>query len=197
MVAALLGLYVKQAMDARTIPSVTYSAAVRHAHLLMSIGGFGSITTAAAAMSYDSGPTKKSLVELHKGLGVLMGMGILARIWARMNSTIPPRFPSSLEGTETMSHYLAYSLLLYLPYSGLKYAYYSGTGAPLPFLGSSALPGKKALEDQDYKKANEELEWHRYLAQLFKYGFIPYHTLTALYHLNNDRDIVKKIAPFI
>jgi len=163
----------------------------------MTLGAYGSIATSSIAMSYQGGSTKKAIMELHKGLGVLLGVGIFGRIYARYNSTIPPRFQSSIEGAESLSHYVAYLLLLYLPYSGLKHVYFSGGGAPLPFLGSGALPGKSKPTDEDFKKAATELEWHKFLGRFFKYGFLPFHVGIALYHASNNKDIVKKIAPFI
>ncbi len=192
-------LYGYASTKTRAVPAVTYSLALRHAHSLMGIGAVGSLSTITAAQMSAPGPDKKAWMDLHKGTGVLMLVGILARIAARAHSPIPPRFQAApeLQSVETASHYLAYALMSLLPLTGLSYAYLSGGGAPLPFLGPTAIPGKAKPTDADYKSASSYADMHRLLGKLFKYGFVPFHVAIAAYHFNNGRDVVKKITPWI
>ncbi len=194
-------LYVNAALSANKIPSsVTYSALVRHAHTLMSIGAFGSIGSITMALNTADTGARRGWMDLHKGTGVMMAIGILVRVYARLTSAIPPRFQSgspALERAETLSHTAAYLLLCLLPASGLTYSYLSGTSAPLPFLGRTATPAKAAPTDQDLASAKSWLEFHSFFGKVFEIGFVPFHLAVTAYHFSNGKDVVKKISPFI
>ncbi len=198
ILAVLVALYAQKAWTASPIPAVTYNALLRHAHLLMSVGAVGSIGSVTMAVNSE-GESRKTWMDTHKSLGVVMAAGLAVRIWARMTSTIPPRFKSSeaLEQVETASHYAAYALLGLLPASGLAYGYFSGTGAPLPVVGEGAIPGKASPNESDMRSAKQAVDFHKLVGKFFKFVFIPFHVGIAIQHFNNGRDVVRKISPFI
>ncbi|CAK9056096.1 Cytochrome b2 [Durusdinium trenchii] len=106
--------------DGGAISGFTYSRALRHLHLIMAVGIFGAVGTAQAAQHCE-GQTKKQLLWWHKQSGLAMMAAILVRIFFRMKSGIPPRFPGHpvVKFLETSSLRLFYALAVLLPMSGM------------------------------------------------------------------------------
>ena len=92
--AAAVLLYGRSALNAKPVASdFTYSALVRHNHLLMGVGLLGCIGSVQAARRTEDPAQKGAWMGLHKSGGVLMLLALVVRVLARMRSTIPPRFP--------------------------------------------------------------------------------------------------------
>jgi len=122
-----------------------------------------------------------------------MLLGMFARVWLRLQSAIPPRFPgpAGLMQVETLSHKAFYALMLALPTSGVAYGYYSGSG--VPFLGLA----KSDPTNDDMRTSGSALDLHRALGRLFEFMWLPFHLGVAGYHYNNGRGVVRKITPFL
>merc|ERR1712019_106776 len=91
--AVAIAAYVRQTLNSPPIPSVTYSKALRHVHLLMAAGITSSIWSVQAATRSEDKAKKQEWIGFHKKSGVLMLLALFARVWLRLNSAIPPRFP--------------------------------------------------------------------------------------------------------
>jgi cytochrome b561/cytochrome b involved in lipid metabolism len=190
--AALAVAYVNQALQSRPIPAVTYSKALRHVHVLMAAGAAASIWTVQAATKSEDKSRKQEWIELHKKSGVLMLAAIVARIWLRIRSAVPPAFPGpqALQHLEHGSHKAFYALMLLLPLTGVAYGYTGGTGVPL--LGSKTDPTK-----EDLQTAQSAIDLHRLLGRLFECVWLPFHLGAEAYHYSNGRDVVRRITPFL
>lgn len=193
VLAAALAVYVRAAVNSKPIPAVTYSKALRHVHLLMAVGATGSIWTVSAANRCDDDKSKKAeWIELHKATGVMMLVAIAARLWLRMNSAIPPKFPGpqALQQFEGVSHKLFYAIMTLLPVSGIAYGYIGGTGVPI--LGS-----KSDANKDDIQTAQKALDFHRLMGRFFEFVWLPFHLGTTAYHYQNGRGVVRRISPFL
>lgn len=190
--AALIVVYIRQTLNSAPIPSVTYSKALRHVHLLMAAGITSSIWSVQAANRPENQAKKQEWIEFHKQSGVLMLLALAARIWLRLNSAVPPRFPGpkALQQLEGISHKAFYALLLLLPTSGIAYGYIGGTGVPL--LGGKSNPSK-----DDVQTAQKAIDFHRLVGRLFEYVWLPFHLGVEAYHYGNGRGVVRRISPFL
>jgi cytochrome b561/predicted heme/steroid binding protein len=191
--ASLLALYVQKAALSGPISELTYSRGLRHAHLLMALGLAGSISTAHVASRCEGDDQKKQAwVTLHKQTGMLMLLAIIVRVWLRVRSAIPPRFPGpqAVMQLETASHRAFYALLLLMPCSGMVYGYLSGTGVPL-------LGAKKIPNNDDYRTSGQAMSVHRFVGRLIEYLWLPFHLGVTAFHYNNGRDVIRKISPFL
>jgi cytochrome b561 len=190
--AALIASYVAKSMSSGPVSSLTYSKGVRHAHALMIFGMASSIWSVRAATRAEDKDAKQGWMEIHKGTGVLMLLGMVARIWLRLQSAIPGRFPgpAGLAQAETLSHKLFYVLMLALPTSGVAYGYFSGSGVPI--LGLA----KPNPTNEDMGKSGSALDLHRALGRLLEYLWLPFHFAVNGYHYSNGRGVVRKITPF-
>ena len=193
-----LGLYIRKAMTSRAIPSkVTYSAALRHAHLGMALGVFGSVATVQAALRTEDAADRKRYMSYHKTCGALMLVAGVVRLWLRLRSAIPPRFPGSelMQLAEGVSHRLLYALLLALPVSGLCHDFYSGGGIRL--LGIGRVAGKAVPDDEDQIVSQSAIDAHRLMGKALEYALVPFHLAGSLFHAAQGRDLVRRIGPFI
>lgn len=188
----LLGLYIQWSQNSKAVSKLSYTKALRHAHLLMGVGVMGGIGSVQVAKNLEPGPEKKYWIDLHKGSGLLMLLGVIIRIVLRMRSNIPERFPGPkpLQHLETLSHRGFYVLMLLLPASGLTYTYYNGVG--IPFFGFS----KPDLEEKDSETAQQAIDVHKKLGQFLEYVWVPFHFVTLGYHRARGRSVVKRISPF-
>lgn len=191
--AGLIAAYIAKTMSSGPVSALTYSKGVRHAHALMAVGLVSSIASVQAAVRAEDKDTKQDWIEIHKGTGVVMLLGMFARVWLRLQSAIPPRFPgpAGLMQVETLSHKAFYALMLALPTSGVAYGYYSGSG--VPFLGLA----KSDPTNDDMRTSGSALDLHRALGRLFEFMWLPFHLGVAGYHYNNGRGVVRKITPFL
>jgi len=185
--------YMVKTMSSGPASALSYSKGVRHAHALMAVGLASSIASVQAAGRCEDKDSKQSWIEIHKGTGVVMLLGMFARVWLRLQSAIPPRFPgpAGLALVETLSHRAFYALMLALPTSGLAYGYYSGSGVPL--LGLA----KSAPTTDDMRTSGSALDLHRALGRLFEFLWLPFHLGVTGYHYGNGRGVVRKITPFL
>jgi cytochrome b561 len=190
--AVAAAAYVNKALNSPPIPAVTYSKALRHVHVLMATGTVSSIWTIQAANGSKDGGQKQEWIELHKKSGVLMLAAIVARIWLRLQSAVPPPFPGpeALQKAERASHKAFYALMLLLPLTGAAYGYIGGTGVPI--LGS-----KSDATRDDVQTAQGALDVHRLLGRVFTMLWLPFHLGAEAYHYNNGRNVVGRISPFL
>jgi cytochrome b561 len=188
----LIAAYVAKTVSSGPVSSLAYSKGVRHAHALMVFGLASSIWSVQAAARSEDKDSKQGWMEIHKGTGVVMLLGMFARIWLRLQSAIPGRFPgpAGLAQVETLSHKLFYALMLALPTSGVAYGYFSGSGVPL--LGLA----KSNPTNEDMRKSGSALDLHRALGKLLEFLWLPFHLGVTGYHYNNGRGVVRKITPF-
>lgn len=185
VVVVLLAIYGWFAMkSSRPLPAATYSRALRHVHLLMALGTFGAIGTVQAATRSD-GAARKNYLTLHKQTGVLLLFAVIARIWLRLQSAVPPRFPAPrpLQNLEGLSHRALYLILLAQPISGIAWHYYVNWTA-------------ESNEEND-KAALKAISFHKKLGRFVKYAWLPFHILVTAYHLSKGRGVVRRISPFI
>ena len=123
---AIVGWYLyKTLQNRKPLSQFTYSRALRHMHLIMAVGIFGAVGTAQAA-SRAEGQTRKQLLWWHKQTGVAMLVALLLRVFFRLRSGIPPRFPGHpiVQMIETQSLRAFYALALMLPVSGIANEYF-------------------------------------------------------------------------
>lgn len=186
VLAMLVGLYVYMAAKkSKPLPKMMYSRALRHMHLLMGLGIFGTIGTAHLA-SKSEGLAKKRLLKVHKQAGFVMLLALLVRLRLRFKSAIPPRFPGNraMQVLETQSLRLFYVLLLLLPLSGMASDYF--------------LHWSKGDEERDSKLAKAAMTAHRGLAKTLEYAWLPFHLgYTCAFHYSKGRGVVRKVSPFI
>jgi cytochrome b561 len=195
---ALVLLYARSAANARPIASnFTYSALLRHIHLLMAVGLLGCVGSIQFARRSENPGSKVAWMGLHKSGGVLMLGALVVRIAARLGSTIPPRFPgpSTVKLVETVSHGAFYLLCAGMGISGVTMGYFGGKG--VPFFGSTLVQGKSDPSSSDARKAAASHGTHLLLGKLMQYIFLPYHLTGNAVHWMQGRDIVRKISPFI
>lgn len=189
---AAIALYVAKAVSSPSeIPKQSYSAALRHAHLLMALGVTGSLGSVFMA-TRSEGKVKKNWLDLHKSLGVMMAVGLLLRVWARMQSVIPQRPLSTKAG-----HVTAYALLSLSCVTGLAYSYMSGAGVPAPFpFNMSNIAANKDPTDQDMLAAKNAIDTHRLIGRVFVLGFLSLHLLEAGLK-GSVEAVVRSISPFL
>merc|ERR1712224_522460 len=120
--------YAKKALASPSFPSVTYSKALRHAHLSMAVGAFAMIGFVQAARRTEDMRAKKAFMNAHKNLGMLMLVAAAARAVFRAKSAIPPSFKGPFQSLEIPMHKLFYALLFIMPVSGIAAEYTSGAG---------------------------------------------------------------------
>jgi len=169
----------------KPLSNLTYSRLLRHLHLIMAVGIFGTLASAKAA-SYSDGLTKKRFLAVHKQTGVAMFAALLVRMYARMTSGIPPRFPSNpvMKFIETQSLRLFYLLIFVLPVSGMANEYF--------------LKWASGDDAENDKKAKQSIEVHKSVGKFFEYVWMPFHLgWTTLYHASRGRGVVRKVSPFI
>ncbi|CAK9056151.1 Cytochrome b2 [Durusdinium trenchii] len=179
--------------DGGAISGFTYSRALRHLHLIMAVGIFGAVGTAQAAQHCE-GQTKKQLLWWHKQSGLAMMAAILVRIFFRMKSGIPPRFPGHpvVKFLETSSLRLFYALAVLLPMSGMANEYF------LKWAPGSETTGKDEDDRRNDRLAKQSIDAHKVLGKFLQYAFLPFHLgYTTLYHYSQGRGVVRKVSPFI
>ncbi|CAJ1391976.1 unnamed protein product [Effrenium voratum] len=168
---------------------LTYSRGLRHLHLLMAVGIFGTLGTAHAASAAE-GQNKRKLLLLHKQLGIGMLLGLVVRALLRLQSGIPPRFPGNklVQMVETQSLRAFYLIMLALPLTGMASEYYLKWA-------SSESPEDDKRNDQNAQGA---IALHKTLGKFFEFVWLPFHLgYTTLYHASKGRGVVRKVSPFI
>ena len=121
-----VGWYLYKTLQSRKpLSQFTYSRALRHLHLIMAVGIFGAVGTAQAA-SRTEGQTRKQFLWFHKQAGIAMLVALFARVFFRLRSGIPPRFPGHplVQLIETQSLRAFYGFALLLPVSGIANEYF-------------------------------------------------------------------------
>jgi len=183
---AVVGLYAYKSWEKRKpLPMLMYSRGLRHLHLIMAVGIFGAVGSAQAAAKTE-GLAKKRWLQVHKQSGFAMFLALFARVFFRMNSGIPPRFPGHplVQAVETASLRLFYVLCFVLPVSGIAQEYF------LKWAG-----GDDAKND---RLAQEAITLHKRVGRFFEFGWLPFHLgYTTAYHYSRGRGVVRKVSPFI
>mmetsp|Transcript_107226 Transcript_107226/g.284311 ORF Transcript_107226/g.284311 Transcript_107226/m.284311 type:complete len:717 (-) Transcript_107226:113-2263(-) len=186
-VLACIFLYAKWSYQNRKpLSRLTYSRALRHLHFLMAVGIFGSLGSAQAA-SRTEGLAKKRWLTIHKQTGVAMLIALVVRLFFRMRSGIPPRFPGHpiMKAIETQSLRAFYVLMLVLPVSGMANEYYLKWA-------------RGDDEKQNEARAKQAMTVHTKVGRFFQLVWLPFHLgYTTAYHYSMGRGVVKKVSPFI
>ncbi|CAL1160517.1 unnamed protein product [Cladocopium goreaui] len=183
----------KTLQNRKPLSQFTYSRALRHLHLIMAVGIFGAVGTAQAAQHCE-GQTKKQLLWWHKQTGIAMLGAILMRIFFRMRSGIPPRFPGNklVQMIETQSLRVFYALAVLLPVSGIANEYF------LKWAPGSESTGKEEDDKRNDRLAKQSIDTHKILGKFLQYAFLPFHLgYTTMYHYSQGRGVVRKVSPFI
>jgi len=192
--ALLVAWYVYMTIKHRKpLSKLTYSRALRHMHLLMAVGIFGAVGTAQAA-SRTEGLVKKRYLRLHKQTGIVMLFALIARIFLRLRSGIPPRFPGNkaVQFVESSSLRAFYALCLTLPLTGIAYDYFT--------YYAPALQQEESKEDDDRNErvAKQAMVAHKKLGKFLEYIWLPFHLgYSGAYHYSQGRGVVRKVSPFI
>eukprot|EP00930_Biecheleria_cincta_P017978 TRINITY_DN14145_c0_g1_i1.p1 TRINITY_DN14145_c0_g1~~TRINITY_DN14145_c0_g1_i1.p1 ORF type:complete len:714 (+),score=146.09 TRINITY_DN14145_c0_g1_i1:670-2811(+) len=193
-ITACVAWYAYQTFHHRkALSQFTYSRGLRHMHLLMAIGIFGSIGSAHAA-ARSEGLAKKRLLLLHKQSGLAMLFALIVRACFRLRSGIPPRFPGNrmVQFVETQSLRAFYLLLLALPLSGMVNEYY------LKWAAGSETTGSDADDKRNDRLAKNALSVHKGLGKFLEFAWLPFHLgYTTLYHYSKGRGVIRKVSPFI
>ncbi|CAL1138934.1 unnamed protein product [Cladocopium goreaui] len=189
-----IGWYLyKTLQNRKPLSQFTYSRALRHLHLIMAVGIFGAVGTAQAAQHCE-GQTKKKLLWWHKQTGVAMLIAIVMRIFFRMRSGIPPRFPGNkaVQFIETLSLRAFYGLGVLLPVSGIANEYF------LKWAPGSETTGKEEDDRRNDRLAKTSIDAHKILGKFLQFAFLPFHLgYTTMYHYSQGRGVVRKVSPFI
>eukprot|EP00928_Gymnodinium_smaydae_P010104 TRINITY_DN1379_c0_g1_i5.p1 TRINITY_DN1379_c0_g1~~TRINITY_DN1379_c0_g1_i5.p1 ORF type:complete len:710 (+),score=135.25 TRINITY_DN1379_c0_g1_i5:63-2192(+) len=192
--AALVGLYVYYTIKKRKpLPRLTYSRGLRHLHLIMAVGIFGSLFSAKAA-GRSNGMTKKVFLSIHKQTGIAMLAALFVRILLRLRSGIPPRFPGNrlVQFVETQSLRAFYIFLFVLPVSGLANEYF------LKWAPGSQDTGRKEHDEHNDMRAKQAMSIHTRVGNVFQLAWLPFHLgYTTAYHWSRGRGVVRKVSPFI
>jgi len=191
---ATVALYAHWSFQKRKpLSKLTYSRGLRHLHLIMAIGIFGALGSAQAA-SRAEGLAKKRYLAIHKQTGVAMLLALAVRVYLRMKSGIPPRFPGhpAMKFIETQSLRLFYALLLVLPVSGMANEYF------LKWAPGEERTGNKEDDERNTALAKQALTVHTRLGKFFEFVWLPFHLgYTTVYHYSRGRGVVRKVSPFI
>eukprot|EP00913_Durusdinium_trenchii_P021961 g20634.t1 len=118
--------------------------------------------------------------------GLAMMAAILVRIFFRMKSGIPPRFPGHpvVKFLETSSLRLFYALAVLLPVSGMANEYF------LKWAPGSETTGKDEDDRRNDRLAKQSIDAHKVLGKFLQYAFLPFHLgYTTLYHYSQGRNI--------
>lgn len=177
----------------KPLSQFTYSRGLRHMHLIMALGIFGSLGSAQAAARTE-GLTKKRYLAIHKQTGLAMLVALFVRFVFRLRSGIPPRFPGNptIQMIETQSLRLFYLLLLALPLSGVANEYY------LKWAPGAEQTGNKQDDERNDKMAKLSIDAHKLMGKFFEFVWLPFHLgYTTVYHYSQGRGVVRKVSPFI
>lgn len=183
----------KTVNNTKPLSQFTYSRALRHLHLLMAVGVFGAVGTAQVAQ-YTEGQAKKQLLWWHKRTGIAMLVALIVRIFLRLRSGIPPRFPGHpiVQMIETQSLRLFYLFGALLPLSGMANEYF------LKWAPGSDKTSNPEDDRRNDRLAKQAMDTHKILGKVLQFAWLPFHLgYTTMYHWSQGRGVVRKVSPFI
>lgn len=183
----------KTVNNTKPLSQFTYSRALRHLHLLMAVGVFGAVGTAQVAQ-YTEGQAKKQLLWWHKQTGIAMLVALIVRIFLRLRSGIPPRFPGHpiVQMIETQSLRLFYLFGALLPLSGMANEYF------LKWAPGSDKTSNPEDDRRNDRLAKQAMDTHKILGKVLQFAWLPFHLgYTTMYHWSQGRGVVRKVSPFI
>lgn len=183
----------KTVNNTKPLSQFTYSRALRHLHLLMAVGVFGAVGTAQVAQ-YTEGQAKKQLLWWHKQTGIAMLVALIVRIFLRLRSGIPPRFPGHpiVQMIETRSLRLFYLFGALLPLSGMANEYF------LKWAPGSDKTSNPEDDRRNDRLAKQAMDTHKILGKVLQFAWLPFHLgYTTMYHWSQGRGVVRKVSPFI
>jgi cytochrome b561 len=157
-------------------------------HWMLAIAIIGQITLGLWMVDIPKLPAgvRASWFNLHKSIGMTIGLLVVARLAWRLRHR-PPPLPSALPRwqvrTAAASHWLLYACMLAMPIAG--YLGSSFSGYPIKFFGAT-LPGW-AWKHEGLKEFFSAVH---YTAALVFIALIALHVLAAVKHLVLDRDEV-------
>lgn len=156
-----------------------YGIVSKSFHWIMAILIIGQLTLGIYMTDMPKGDLKKEFYGLHKGVGILILLLVIARIlWHFKN--IRPSLPIDIQGWEKKAsdffHGLLYALMFFLPLTGWLMS--SAGGYPVSFFGLFTLPN---LISPNKMLGNFFGDAHTYLGYTF-IAVIILHVLAALHH---------------
>lgn len=149
----------------------------------------------------DNDPTRFSIIQLHKSIGLtVLWLSVLRLLW-RIVNPIPP-LPDSLgPGLKVVArgtHYLFYFLIIFIPLTGWALVSASPLGLPTSYFGLFHWPSIPFLADLTRaRKAplrHDFLLVHTYLA-FSAVGLLLLHVAGALYHQFRGEDVLRRMVP--
>ena len=154
------------------------------------------LTTAPVAIAMSrvaDGPTKDTLFNFHKSLGVLILILMVLRLLNRLVRGAPiadPKIEAWQKALSAAVHTSIYVLLFAMPIVG--YIANSAYGAPTPFFGLFNLP---PIVGKDEALATQLFTIHRWTGWLL-IALVLMHVSAALYHQFIRRDsVLKRMLP--
>jgi cytochrome b561 len=170
-----------------------YPATSKLLHWLVAICVLITAPVAIAMTSIGEGPTRDTLYNFHKSLGVLIMILMILRLINRLAVGAPIPEPGIERWQKTLSsvvHTSFYVLLLAMPIVG--YIANSAYGAPTPFFGLFELP---AIVDKNETLATPLFTIHRSVGWLL-IVLVLAHVSAALYHHFVRRDrVLQRMLP--
>jgi cytochrome b561 len=144
------------------------------------------------AANWPLSPTKLTLFEWHKSLGLLAGTLAVLRILWRLTGPAPshpPAAPAWERRAAAASHTLLYGLLLALPLSG--WVINSAANIPFDVFGLFPLPNITA-SDKGLQTVAENL----HLGLVITLGLaVTLHVAAALRHHRRGHDVLRRMLP--
>ena len=172
--------------DQRTVATHRYDQVAMALHWLVAIGVIAQIALGLWMLDIPKLPAgvRASWFNLHKSIGITVGMLIVVRLSWRLTHR-PPPLPSTMPRWQVRaakaSHWLLYACMLTMPLSGFLGSIFSGY--PIRYFGTT-LPNWGWKDDA----AKEFLSTVHFVAAIMFVSLIKLHVLAALKHLFIDRD---------
>jgi cytochrome b561 len=170
-----------------------YSTAAKIFHWITALAVVTAIPAALAMVRVDQGPLQNRLYDLHRSLGVLVLVLMVARLLWRIYRPAPdlvPGLPDWQVAAARILHWTLYAVLLAMPVLG--WAGTSAFGAPIMVFGLFEWP---AMLDKDQQLAGVLLGLHRWLGFVLA-GLLALHVGAALHHhfIRRD-DTLRRMLP--
>ena len=162
-------------------------------HWLIAIGVLFMLALGLSMVEIPKGtPERAFYFNLHKSIGVTIGVLVLIRLWWRLTHR-PPALPASMPAWEVsaakISHGLLYACLVVMPVVGFLASNFTKYG--VKYFGIQV--GPFFAENQELRDALQEV--HEIVAFLLL-ALIVVHVLAAFKHLLLDKDgVFQRMLP--
>ena len=163
-------------------------------HWVMGLTIIGVLALGLYMTGLEKNPATFELYGIHKALGALILMAVVARFFWRQ-FTLVPALPGDMTPLERLAvaagHYGLYFMMLFMPMVGWGLS--SAAGYPVSVFGWFELP---SLVEKNKVLADTFRELHEYGGYVF-IALISVHVLAALYHHFIRKDqILTRMLPF-